>query len=428
MPTQSHSRWHIYLNARMLTCVFLGFTSGLPLFVLVNLVQAWLRTEGVDLKAIGLFTLIQFPYIWKFVWAPLMDRFTFALPGLALGRRRGWMLLMQILVCGSMAALGFFSPRQSIWMIATLTLALAFFSASLDIVIDAYRRELLEDREQGLGTAIHVNAYKLSSLIPGSLSLILADHLPWSAVFVITAACMLPGILITFLVREPAIVGEPPKTLGEAVVLPFREFIARRGWRYALLVLAFICLYKLGDNMATALSTSFYLDLGFTKTQIGIIAKTSGLWAGVIGGLLGGVLLIRLGTARGLWIFGITQILSTLGFAWLAHAEPIAFGLALAHGLEYFTVGLGIVAFTAYIASTTDPRYTATQFALFTSLAAVPRTLINASAGYIVETMGWFNFFLFCAALGIPGMLLLRWVVNGRSSKTAVTTAQVEST
>ncbi len=417
MPARSDSNWRRYLNARMLTCVFLGFTSGLPLFVLVNLVQAWLRTEGVDLKAIGSFTLIQFPYIWKFVWAPLMDRFTLALPGLALGRRRGWMLLMQILVCGTIAVLGFISPRRSIWTVAALATTLAFFSASLDIVIDAYRRELLEDREQGLGTAIHVNVYKLSSLIPGSLSLILADHLPWSAVFMITAACMLPGIFITFLVREPTLTGAPPKTLSAAVVMPFREFIARSGWRHALRVLAFICLYKLGDNMATALSTSFYLDLGFTKTQIGVIAKTSGLWSGVIGGLLGGALLIRLGIARGLWLFGITQILSTLGFAWLAQAGPVPFGLALAHGLEYFTIGLGTAAFTAYIASATDPRYTATQFALFTSLAAMPRTLINASAGYIVDMMGWFNFFLLCAALGIPGMVLLRWVVNGCSSQ-----------
>ncbi|CCD30096.1 Permease of the major facilitator superfamily,AmpG-like protein [Candidatus Glomeribacter gigasporarum BEG34] len=346
----------------------------------------------------------------------------------ALGRRRGWMLLMQILVCGSIAALGFIPPRQSIWSVAALATALAFFSASLDIVIDAYRRELLKDHEQGLGTAIHVNAYKLSSLIPGALSLILADHLPWSAVFVITAACLLPGMLMTFLIREPTLAGAPPKTLGEAVVMPFREFIARCGWRRALLVLAFICLYKLGDNMATALSTSFYLDLGFSKTQIGIVAKTSGLWTGVVGGLLGGVLLSRMGIARGLWVFGITQILSTLGFAWLARAGPVLSGLALAHGLEYFTIGLGTAAFTAYIASTTDRRYTATQFALFTSLAAVPRTFINASAGYFVEMMGWFNFFLFCAALGIPGMVLLRWVVNGRSSEAADAAAgQAES-
>src|SRR5262245_34645855 len=264
MTTQKIT-WQTFANKRMLICIFIGFSSGLPLFILINLIAAWLRSEGVDLKAIGLFALIGFPYTWKFVWSPLMDRFTLG----RLGRRRGWMLLTQILLVGAIAAFGLFDPKRDLWTIAGLAALLAFFSASQDIVLDAYRREILSDDEQGLGTALHVNAYKLAGLVPGSLSLILADHLPWPTVFVITALFMAPGIVTTLLVAEPPTYGAPPKTLQAAVVEPFREFIKRSGWDQALLVLAFIFLYKLGDSMAVALATPFYLDLGFTKTEIG---------------------------------------------------------------------------------------------------------------------------------------------------------------
>jgi PAT family beta-lactamase induction signal transducer AmpG len=399
--------WRVYLNRRMLICIFLGFTSGLPLFVLINLVQAWLRSSGVDLKAIGLFALIQFPYTWKFIWAPLMDRFVPSLRIWRPGRRRGWMLITQLLVTATMATMGFLSPRDALWTIAALASLLAFFSASQDIVLDAYRRELLPDREQGLGTAIHVNAYKAAGLVPGSLGLILADHLPWSIVFLVTAAFMLPGIVMTLVIDEPKVQGAPPKTLEQAVVLPFREFLARDGWRGALLVLGFIFLYKLGDSMSTSLATSFYLDLGFTKTEIGLIAKAVGFWASIAGGLIGGIWLVRLGINRGLWIFGVLQMVSSLGFAWLAHQGPTPAGLAVVIALEAGAAGLGTAAFTAYIARATDPRYTATQFALFTSLASVPRTFANAGAGFVVAQIGWFEFFLACVALGVPGMLLL---------------------
>ncbi len=404
---EDHPGWRAFLNTHMLICVFLGFTSGLPLFTLVYLVQAWLRSEGVNLKEIGLFALIQFPYTWKFLWAPLMDRYLPRLPGWRPGRRRGWMLLTQLLVAAAIAALGFVSPRDSIWTVAALTTLVAFFGASSDIVIDAYRRELLRDTEQGLGNAVHVNAYKIAALIPGSLSLILSDHLPWDAVFAVTGAFMLPGILMTLVVREPAVQGVPPRNLRDAVVLPFREFIQRDGWRGALLVIAFIFLFKLGDTMATTLSTSFFLDIGFNKTQIGVIAKTTAFWASLAGGVIGGIWLVKIGIARGLWIFGVVQIVSTLGFAWLAKAGAQPILMAAVYGFETFATGLTLAAFTAYIASTTDPRYTATQFALFTSLASVPRTLASAASGFIVARIGWFDYFLVCAALGIPGMLLL---------------------
>jgi PAT family beta-lactamase induction signal transducer AmpG len=285
------------------------------------------------------------------------------------------------------------------------------------VVLDAYRRELLLDVELGLGNAVHVNAYKIAGLIPGSLSLILADYLPWDSVFIITALFMLPGLAMTVFVKEPSLKNAAPKTLRAAVSEPFHEFIGRNGLKTALLILAFIFFYKLGDSMATALATPFYLDMGFSKTEIGLIAKNAGLWPSVIGGLLGGAWMVKLGINRALWIFGAVQMLAILGFAWLAMVGHNLFVLGMAIGLEAFGVGLGTAAFVAYIAYTTHPLYTATQFALFTSLAAVPRTFANAATGYLVEDLGWRNFFLFCFVAAIPGMLLLMkvapWSIDG---------------
>jgi PAT family beta-lactamase induction signal transducer AmpG len=386
-----------------IACAFLGFTSGLPLFILYNLLAAWLKSGGVDLKAIGLFALVGFPYTWKFLWSPFLDRYPFPF----LGRRRGWMLVTQIITMAAVMAMGFFNPVTEIWIVVGLAAVVAFFSASQDIVVDAYRREWLTDAQLGSGTAVFVNAYKLSTLVPGSLSLILSDFMPWSTVFLITGGFISIGVLTTLMLPEPTLRGKPPQTLHAAVIEPFKEFITRRGWRYAFTILAFIFLYKLGDSMATALATPFYMDLGFTRTQIGLVAKNAGLWASLGGGLLGAYWLQRMTIARGLWIFGVLQAIAILGFAILAKVGLSPWILAWVIGFEAFAVGLGTAAFTAYIAQTTDPRYTATQFALFTSLAAVPRTFINAMTGYIVEALGWFNFFILCFALALPGMLLL---------------------
>jgi PAT family beta-lactamase induction signal transducer AmpG len=386
----------------MVICIFTGFSSGLPLYILISLLPAWLRSDGVDLKAIGLFALIQLPFTWKFLWAPLFDRY---IP--PLGRRRGWLFISQLALLLSIPALGTLHPGPDLWIIAYLAVVVAFFSASQDIVLDAYRRELLPDPELGLGNAIHVNAYKIAGLIPGSLSLILADHLPWSSVFLITALFMLPGITMTLLVSEPVLKNGAPKSLRAAVVEPFQEFINRHGLKSACLVLAFIFFYKLGDSMATALATPFYLDMGFSKTEIGLVAKNAGLWPSVIGGLLGGIWMIRLGINRALWLFGVVQMLAILGFAWLASVGHSLPWLAIVIGIEALGVGLGTAAFVAFIAHTTHPLYTATQFALFTSLAAVPRTFANAATGYLVEWFGWIYFFLFCFVIAIPGMLLL---------------------
>jgi len=395
--------WRQYCNRSMLICVMLGFTSGLPLFILLNLLSAWLKTEGVDLKAIGLFALVGFPYTWKFVWSPFMDRFS--MPWL--GRRRGWMLVTQIGLFIVITMMGQLSPQTDLMIIVWLCGALAFISASQDIVIDAYRREMLLNDQQAPGIAIFVNAYKVATLVPGSFSLILSDHFDWDTVFFCTALFMIPGIITTLLVKEPKLYGDPPKNIREAVIMPFREFISRQGWSHALLILCFIFLYKLGDSMASALQTPFFMDLGFTRTEIGVVAKSSGLWASLAGGILGAIWLIKTGINRGLWIFGFLQAVAILSFALLAKTGLSLWMLGFVMALDTFAIGLGTAAFTAYIATTTDPRYTATQFALFTSLAMVPRTFFNAITGYIVDHTGWFVFFIICFLLAIPGMLLL---------------------
>ena len=394
--------WKKLFNKRILICVLTGFSSGLPLYILIALVPAWLRSAEVDLKSIGLFALIQMPFTWKFLWSPLFDRFT---P--PLGRRRGWLLISQLALIITLPVLGILQPKMDLGVIAAIAFLISFLSASQDIVLDAIRREILSDEELGIGNTIHVNAYKISGLIPGSLSLILADHLPWSTVFAITSLFMLPGILMTLLIKEPAILKGAPKTLKAAVLDPFNEFINRNGLKSALWILAFIFFYKLGDSMATALATPFYLDMGFTKTEIGLVAKNAGLWPSVIGGLLGGIWMIKLGINRALWLFGVFQMLAILGFAWLTTIEHSLMGLATVIGIEALGVGLGTAAFVAYIAHTTNPLYTATQFALFTSLASVPRTFANSTTGYLVEAFGWQAFFIFCFAITLPGMLLL---------------------
>ncbi len=402
---------------RFLICAVTGFSSGLPLYILINLLSAWLREGGVNLREIGLLALVQLPYVWKFLWAPWCDRY-----GLAMGRRRTWMLVGQTGLLLSIPLLGYLHPTSDMMALRGLALIVALFSATQDIAIDAFRRELLQTHEQGLGNVIHVNAYKIAGLIPGSLSLILADHLPWTGVFWITACFMIPGWLLTWLVREPLSGEIAPVSLRQAVIEPFSEFVGRKGWREAVLVLAFIFFYKLGDSMATALATPFYLDLGYSKTQIGLIAKNAGLWPNLAGGFLGGLWLLRLGLRRALWFFGIVQALVIPGFAWLALLPPDSGYLAWVIGSEAFGVGLGTAAFVAYIATLTHPAYTATQFALFTSLAATPRTLANALAGFLVEGgdigwaetgiihfqgLGWQNFFGLCFALALPGLVLL---------------------
>ena len=411
MTTPQSSTLRQIFSRNMLICIFTGFTSGLPLYFLINLIPAWLRSEHIDLKTIGLMALIGLPFTWKFIWSPVMD--AVRLP--FLGRRRGWMLVTQIGLLLALAAYAFLNPHQHLPVIIGLSAVVAFFSASQDIVLDAFRREILPDEELGLGNSIHVNAYRIAALIPGSLSLILADRMPWGNVFIITALFMLPGLLMTlFLAKEPDLPPAAPRTLVQTVVEPFQEFFSRKGTKQAALVLLFIFLYKLGDSMATALATPFYLDMGFSKTDIGLIAKNAGLWPAVIAGILGGIWMLKLGINKALWLFGVVQVVTILGFVWLAgfgRFDTITLTeqmmLAGVIGAEAVGVGLGTAAFVSYMARETNPAFTATQLALFTSLSAVPRTFINATTGYLIEWLGYVHFFWLCFILALPGMFLL---------------------
>jgi MFS transporter, PAT family, beta-lactamase induction signal transducer AmpG len=394
----------ILFNRKMLACIFLGFTSGMPLYVLISLVPAWLRSNDVNLATIGLFALIGLPYTWKFVWSPLMDRYKLPF----LGRRRGWALLTQLVLLLAIGVLGQFDPSTSLQVIVAVVFVVALFGASQDIVIDAYRRELLADDELGTGTSIFVNAYRLSGLVPGSLALILADHQPWTVVFWVTGAFMLVGIVTTLMIREVSDDALAPHTLREAVVDPFVEFFSRDGGiKAGLAILAFLFLYKLGDNMATALATPFYIDMGYSLSEIGSVAKVAGLWASIAGGVLGGIIMLKVSINRALWLFGFVQVFTILPYIWLSQAGHSLPGLFVVVSGEYLGVGLGTIALTAFMARETSRAFTATQFALFSSFIAVPRTVANASTGFIVEAVGWTQFFVICTIVAIPGMLLL---------------------
>ena len=403
-------------SKKMALCLSLGFASGMPLFVVLTLLGAYLRKEGVNLKEIGLFSLTMIPYTWKFVWSPLVDRYNL----FHLGRRRSWMLISQIAVFFSIFLLGQFSPKTSLSVIAVVSVILSFASATQDIVIDAYRREILTDRELGLGTSLFITASRASSLVPGGLSLVIAQFLSWSDVFFITAAFMLPALVVTFFIKEPETINAP-RNLRQAIIEPFREFKDRRGLKSMFLIILFVFCYKLGDSMATALATPFYIDLHYDLLTIGLVAKNAGLWSMLIGGILGGVIMLKTGINKALWYFGFGQLITILGFVILAHegigsdTAPSVFLLAFVIIAECLGAGLGTSAFVAFLSAQTNKTYAATQFALLTSLSAVPRTFCNATTGYIVEFMGWENFFIFCTVLAIPGMLLLLKVAPFKS-------------
>ena len=402
-PAEQRNWKEILLNRKMLVCVFLGFTSGLPLYVLIQLVPAWLRSSDVDLATIGLFSLVSLPYTWKFIWSPVMDRFC---PPF-LGRRRGWALITQVALLLTIGMMGQFDPRESLQAIVVMVFLVSLFSASQDIVVDAYRRELLEDDELGTGNSFAINAYRLASLVPGALALILADYLPWSIAFWVTAAFMLVGVITTLVIAEVSDDSLAPQTMKEAVIEPFKEFFSRDGVGSALAILAFVVLYKLGDNMAVALETPFFLDMGYSLTEIGSVAKVAKLWSAIAGGALGGILMLKFSINRALWVFGFVQMATILGYVWLSTVGHNLTALFAMVSAEYIGVGLGAIALTAFIARETSLGFTATQFALFSSLFAIPRVVANASTGFIIEAIGYTQFFLLCTSLAIPGMLML---------------------
>ena len=405
----------LILSGRMMTALLMGFSSGLPLLLATgSVLQAWLKEAGVDLGTIGLFALVGLPYTLKFLWAPLLDRFA---PISGMGRRRGWLLLIQITLIVAIAGLGLTDPKQSLPLVTLAAFLAAFFSASQDIVIDAYRRESLADDEQGLGASFYVNGYRIGLLLASGGGLILADFIPFHAVYAIMAAAMIPGLMTTWLCSEPPVVAGAPRTLREAVVEPFIEYFARQD---ALLILLFVLLYKVGEMMASQMTTPFYLDLGFTKTEIGAVVKLFGFWATVVGGLLGGLLMLRLGVYRALWLFGALQAAGLSGFVILAQLGHSLPGLALAITSENLFSGMATTAYVAFMATLTHRKFTATQYALLSSLMGIPRVILNAPTGYLATGLGWEGFFLFCMAATLPGLWLLTrfraWMVPEREA------------
>jgi PAT family beta-lactamase induction signal transducer AmpG len=384
----------------MLVASIMGFACGLPLLLTISLLQAWMKEEGVDLTVIGLMSLVGLPYTVKFLWAPVLDRFTLSF----LGRRRGWLLVTQIALFISIIKLGLSDPSKSPWMLAFSAFMVTFFSASQDIVVDAYRREDLSDRELGMGSSLYVYGYRIGMLLSGGGGMILADYMSFSSVYTIMALCLLPGIVTTLLAHEPEVLNEKPHTLREAVIEPLSEYFGREE---AIWMLAFILLYKIGDTMASTMTTPFYLDMGFSKTEKGTVAKFFGTGAVVTGGLIGGVLMFRLGINRALWVFGFLQAISTAGFALLARTGHSITMLSGVIAFENVSGGMGTAAYMAFMASITNKKFTATQYALLTSLMGIPRVIASSPTGFLAKHMGWEGFFIACALIAIPGMLLL---------------------
>ncbi len=390
----------VLFTRRMLMAMVMGFFCGLPLLLTLSVLQAWMKEAGVDLALIGLMALSRLPYSTKFLWSPFLDRYT---PPF-LGRRRGWLLIIQICLTLAIAGLGMAEPRQNLYWVALAAVMVNFFSASQDIVVDAYRREDLADAELGLGSSLYVYGYRVGMLLASGGGLILADQMSFQKVYFFMAACMAAGIVATLWTTEPPVGQGQPRTLREAVIDPFVEYFRRPG---ALWVLAFVVAYKLGDQMAAAMTTPFYLDIGFTKTEIGSVVKIFGFWATIAGAGLGGAVMLRLNTHRSLLVFGLLQAISTAGFAMLSLVGPSVIALAGVIAFENLSAGMGTAAYMGFMASLTDKRFTATQYALLTSFMGFSRDVITSPTGLMADALGWLGFFVLCTLLAIPGLAML---------------------
>ncbi len=418
----------VYTRPRLLLILALGFSSGLPLALTFGTLTFWLAEEGVSKGAIGLFALVGTAYTLKFLWSPLMDQLP--LPPFTnwLGRRRGWLLATQIALIITMIGLGQTSPTIDPGWTALWAVALAFASASQDIVIDAYRVEILAEEEQGAGAANIVFGYRVGMLASGAGALYVASAAPWSTVYIVMAACMGLGILATLLAREPEAPVIPPAIgsaaeraaawLKRAVVEPFAEFLSRPGW---LAFLAFVLLYKLGDAAVGIMTNPLYVELGFSKTEVANVVKIFGLGATLVGAFLGGLLIAKLGLIRALWICGVLQLFSNLAFSGLALVGHDVTALAATIGFENLAGGMGTTAFVAFLAALCNRNYTATQYALLSSFMAVARTFMAAPGGFVAEHVSWPAYFLLTAIVAIPGLLLIAVLQKRLTSGNSIT-------
>lgn len=429
----------VYFERRVSLFFLFGFSAGLPLALSFGTLTYWLTRVGTSKGEIGLFTLLTLPYALKFVWAPFMDRLPFPVLSRLLGRRRGWILASQIGVVAAILGVGFSDPvPENLFFCAVMACLIAFFSASQDIVIDAYRVELLEARQQAAGAGAYQIGYRIAMLVSGGGALIIAGFFGYTAAYVSMAALMVVGITTVLLCPEPEIVesddarmrqaqidgllsrrgGLPPKLrqaiawLYTGAVAPFLEFMTKRGW---FAILAFVLFYKFGDALASMLTGPFYLELGFSEVQVGLVSKPVGITATIIGALIGGAMVFRLGVIKSLWICGVFQLVSNLMFVVLAEVGAELWLLGLTVGIENLAGGMGSTTFLAYLSGLCNLSYTATQFALLSSLANVGRTFFAAPAGFLAEAVSWADFFLLTTVAAVPGLALL-WVVSRRFS------------
>lgn len=395
----------VFRSRRILAVLLLGFSSGLPLALTGATLQAWLAVEGVDIRTIGFFALVGQPYTYKFLWAPLMDRYT---PPL-LGRRRGWLVVTQLALLASIALMGTLSPREAPWLLGALALFVAFLSASQDIVFDAYRTDVLKEEERGAGAATSVLGYRIAMLVSGGLALILVDNwLSWSAMYALMAALMLVGLAATWTAPEPQAPARAPLSLAAAIREPLAEYFSRNG---AWLLLLLIVLYKLGDAFAGSLTTTFLLrGPGFSLSDVGWANKWLGVGATILGALAGGALMTKLRLYRALMLFGVLQAVTNLGFMLLAMAGKSYALMIAAVAAENLCGGMGTAAFVALLMSLCDRRFSATQYALLSALSAVGRVYVGPLAGVMVAALGWVQFFFATFLVALPGLALLWWL------------------
>jgi MFS transporter, PAT family, beta-lactamase induction signal transducer AmpG len=410
----------VYLEPRVVAVLFLGFASGLPLLLTLSTLTFWLAEAQVDLASIGLFALVGLPYTWKFLWSPVIDRVPLPFFTRAFGRRRGWLLLIQLLLAAAILALGSGDPQQDLGRMAFFAVLVAFLSASQDIVVDAYRVELLEERQQGAGAAAVVIGYRVAMLLAGAGALFIAEYAGWFWAYAAMAGCLGVGVVTVLLAPEPkgsaGVLARAPTAGGarawlkEAVVEPFADFLRRNGAGTAALILLFIMLYKLGDALLGTMTNPFYVELGFTKPEVATIVKGYGLVATLLGGFLGGVIVNQRGIVPALWICGLVQMASNLVFVLQAVVGRDLTMLAVTISAENLAGGMGTAAFVAYLSSLCNLSYTATQYALLSSFMAQARTTLAAGGGFLAESMTWVGFFLLTTLAAVPGLCLLLWL------------------
>jgi PAT family beta-lactamase induction signal transducer AmpG len=405
-PRRAPSVLGVFGQRKMAALLFLGFSSGLPLFLTSSTLQAWMTVEKVDLTTVGLVSLLSVPYSFKFLIAPLMDRY---IPPF-LGRRRGWLVITQIALLLCIAAMSMHDPRRGLQLLAVNALLIAFFSAAQDVVVDAYSIDVLEEREMGAGASLKVMGYRLALIVTGGVALMLADRMSWPTVYLLMAALMLVGVAASIFAPEPVLREGPPATLFNAVRLPFVDFIRRAGPVTAGVLLLFVVLYSLSDRMVQNMTVPFLLARGYTQTDIGAIRGVVGLAATIVGVLAGGGLVAKIGINRSLWVLAAIQMASNLAYYWLAVSASSRAALTTAIVIENFSGGLVTAGFVAFLMSLCSRQFSATQYALLSSFMAFARDVLVAPSGRIAEQTGWPQFFLITIAAGIPILLLLPYV------------------